>query len=87
MKERLSPVMSITEDDALRDMRGPPAPPGISQRVWAKGRNAGGCGVSWHRGRQAGLHDAILTVAQKYPRVAKQLADAYGIDKKGNITL
>lgn len=83
----LRPVSSITEHEALADIRGPPPPPGVPMARW-RGRVRGSAeGLAWHRGHHTGVYDAALTIRKRYPRVAKQLLDAFKMDSKGVITL
>ncbi len=80
----LEPIRATDVDDALADVNPTKAPRGVSQRAWYKGRPPSQS-LGWHRGHQAGLHDAFLTVNQRYPRVAKQLREAFGLDEDGSM--
>lgn len=85
---KLEPKLSTTERKALKDLRGPDPPPGVSQRLWGKSHpRPNQEGLAWHRGHQAGLQSAALTIEQKYPRVARELREALGMDSDGNIAL
>lgn len=83
---KLKPVISIAVNQSLADIKGPPPPPGVPAARWNRGRN-GNSDLSWHRGWQVGVHDAFLTIKERYPRVAKQLREAFNMDENGDVTL
>lgn len=70
----LKRVFSISESEALRDMT-------------RNNRVAGSPGVAWHRGHQAGVWDAILTLKQISPRMADKVRRAFGMNEEGNYIL
>ena len=75
MTKKLIPVNSIDEFEAVGDLN------------IKKGRYRFGQGLGWHRGKQAGLHSAYLTLKKYYPEAAKALIDAWGMDENGDIHL
>ena len=81
----MEPVRSVSEEESLRDMRWPQIP-GVPQQL-LKPHPKESPGLAWHRGHQVGVFDAYLTIKDKYPRVAKQLRDAFNMNEDGSITL
>jgi hypothetical protein len=71
---KLKPVRNISEGAALRDMtRG--------------NRIIGSPATAWHRGHQAGIHDAYLTLKKAYPEAAEELRKAFGMTEDGSYIL
>ncbi|KKK99333.1 hypothetical protein LCGC14_2633780, partial [marine sediment metagenome] len=81
----MKPVQSITEQEALADLIGPPPPPGVPSARWNRKLQGADPHIAWYRGHQAGVHDASLTIEKRYPRVAKQLREAFNMDEEGSI--
>lgn len=84
---KLKAVYSISESDALADINPRKAPPGIPQALYSRGRGVHSQSLGWHRGRQAGIHSAYLTLQKAYPKAAAALIEAFGMDKDGVIQL
>ncbi len=84
----LKPILGITEYEATADIKGPPPPKGIPSARWRGNKSSGSdASLAWYRGHQAGIHDAFLTIKKRYPRVAKQLREAFGMEENGSIIL
>lgn len=86
---RLQPRRSITEKKALVDIMPPKPPPGVPSARWNKAYPAswGDVAVGWHRGHQAGIHSAYLTLKKHYPNAARQLIEAFSMDEKGVVSI
>ncbi len=85
---KLRRKMGITPEKALHDLNPTPAPHGYPTVRWARGMPEGrreGKTLAWYRGRQAGIYDAYLTIRRRYPQAAKDLIEAYDMNKDGNI--
>jgi hypothetical protein len=77
----------ISEFDALRDLRPRPIK-GVPMARLHGPSSSGNMGLGWHRGWQAGIIDAILTMQEMgYTRAATRVQKHYEMDDKGNITL
>ena len=48
---------------------------------------AGSVELGWHRGKQAGIHEAHLSLLKKFPLAAKYLLKKYRMNTDGTITL
>lgn len=88
--KKMRRVRDIECRDAVADISPSRPPPGVPYARWAAGMPSGrreGKQVPWYRGHQAGVHDCVLTVATKYPRVAEELRKCFGMEKDGSYRL
>ncbi len=86
--------MMVNELKAVHDLR-----PGVhggtedlckralSDAKRAANRAGGNFELAWRRGHQAGIHDAYLTIRERFPQVAAQLIEAYGMSEDGALSV
>ncbi len=79
----------ITENESLESLR-QKARPGepYMRTLRAAGISGAQHGVAWHRGRQCGIAEVIVTLRElSHPRIAKKLMTYYDMNEDGSITL
>ena len=83
----LKPVWAATEEECVGDVRRQfISAPVLQHRMsFSPSQAAGGVSLAWHRGHQAGVHDAYLTLKKDHPRAAFELREAFGMSEDGAI--
>lgn len=82
----MKPVRSIEPDEGIADIRkrfirnDPQRQRKVKTSI---SELLGNAELAWGRGRQCGIHDAYLTLKQKYPKIAEELRKAYNMTKDG----
>ena len=78
-------VRSTSAEEGTRNLRPKTTCyPQSQHKMRSSAIDSGGVGISWYRGHQTGVYEAYLTIKQKYPRVAKQLIEAFGMKENGD---
>lgn len=88
MPNKLTAVHDMTEEESIGSLTRQfvLTDPTMQHRVMmSPNLAAGATSTAWYRGRLCGIHDAFLTLKDKYPQAAKQLREAFGMHEDGSI--